>query len=65
MKKNYILDVTGQGPKSGPMKKRTDYPQAVNKLLSLRKQVAKPNMYIPKHLRFRYQPMEERERLEQ
>ena len=62
---NYILDVSDQGPKPGPMKKRTDYPHAVYKLLTLRKQVGDPNSHIPKHLRFRQRPTEKRERLEQ
>ena len=39
------LGVNGQGPKPGPMKKRADYPQAVNKVLVLRRQVENPNSY--------------------
>ena len=62
---NYTLGVNGQGPKPGPLKKRADYPQAVNKVLVLRRQLSNPNPYIPKHLRFRQRPIVERERLEQ
>ena len=62
---NYTLGVNGPGPKLGPMKRRADHPQSVNKLQVPRKQVEKPKPYIFKHLRFRQRPVEERERLEQ
>ena len=62
---NSTLGVNRQGLKLGPMKKRADFPQAVNKLLVLRKQVRNPNPYGPTHLRIRQRPIEERERLEQ
>ena len=45
---NFSLCVNGQGPKLGPMKKRADYPQAVNKLLVLREHVENPNSVYPK-----------------
>ena len=45
----YTLGVNGQGPKPGPMKKRADYPQAVNKVLVLRRQAENPNPYVPEH----------------
>ena len=61
---NYTLDVNGQGPKPGPMKKRADFPQAVSKLIALKHQVENPNPYIPKHFRFRQRPIEEKARLE-
>ena len=60
-----LLASNGQGPKPGPMNKRADHQQAVNKLLVMRRQVGNPNPYIPTHLRFRQRPTEERERLEQ
>ena len=41
------------------------FPPAVNNLLVLRRQVENPTPYIPKQLRFRQRPVEERERLEQ
>ena len=53
-----------QGPIPGPMLKRADFPQAVNKLLLFKKQVENTNPYVPQHLRFRQRPIEERERLE-
>ena len=46
-------------------RKRADFPQAVNKLLVLKKQVENPNPSIPEHFRFRQRPVEERESLEQ
>ena len=55
----------GQGPKARPTKKRADYPEAVNKVLVIRRQMENPNPKIPEHLRFRQRPIEERERLEQ
>ena len=39
---SYTLGFNGQGPKTRPMKKRADYPQAVNTLLVLRRQVENP-----------------------
>ena len=50
---NYTLGVNSQRPKPGQMKKRTDFPQAVNKVMFLRRQVENPNPYIPKHSGFR------------
>ena len=40
---NNTLGVNGQGPRPGPMKKRAEYPQAVNKVLCVRKQVWNTN----------------------
>ena len=62
---NYSLGVNGQGPKPWTNEKRTEFPQAMNKLLDLRKQVENPSPYTPKHLRFPQRPIEERERLEE
>ena len=44
---NDTLAVKGQGPKPGPIKKRADYPQAVNKVLVMHRHVGNPNPYIP------------------
>ena len=61
---NCTLGINGQGPKPGPMKKRTDYLQAVNKVLAVRKQVENPNPYMLQNRRFRQRPIEERQRME-
>ena len=61
----YTHGVNGRRPKPGPMKKRADHPQAVNKVLVLRRQVENRNPYVPKQLPFRQRPIQERERLEQ
>ena len=57
---NFFLGINGQGPKPGPVKKRADYFQAVNEVLVMRKQVEKPNPYIPQNQRFRQRPVGER-----
>ena len=44
---SFSFCVNGQGPKLGPMKKRADFPHAVNQVLVLRQQVENPNPYIP------------------
>ena len=45
---NFSLGINCQGPKPGPMKKRADYPQAVNKVLVMRKQVGDPHVFFPR-----------------
>ena len=42
---NHTLRVDGPGPKPGPVKERTDYPQAVNKVLVMRRQVENLNSF--------------------
>ena len=46
------------------MKKSADFPLTVIKCLVLKKQVENRNPYIPKHLRFRQRPIEDKGRLE-
>ena len=57
---NLTLGVNGQGPRPGPMKNRGDFQQTVRQLVALKPQAEKPNPCIPKHMRFRQRPREER-----
>ena len=61
---NLTLGGTGRGPLPGPLKKRTDFSQAVHHIIAIEQQAGKPNPYIPKHVRFRQRPIEEKAKLE-
>ena len=49
-----------QGPRPGPIKHRPDFSRAVHTLAALKHQKRKTNPCIPKHLRERQRPIEER-----
>ena len=53
----------GQGPMPEPMKTREDCPQAVTRILLVRREAEKPsNPFIPDNRRFRQRPEERRKR---
>ena len=60
---NFTLGVN-DGAKPGPTKHRPDFPRAVRTLAAINQEEEKTNPYIPKHLRERQRPIEERVRLE-
>ena len=57
---NLMVGVNDQRPKPGPIKHRPDFSRAVHTLAAWQHQKRKTNPYIPKHLRERQRPIEER-----
>ena len=60
---NLMLGVN-DGAKPGLMKHRLDLPRAVRTLEPIKQKEEKTNPYIPKHVRERQRPLEDRGRLE-
>ena len=62
-KNNLVLGVNDQGPKPGPVKHRPYFSRAV-RTLAVKRHEGKTNPHIPKNLRERQFPIEERKLLE-